>query len=121
MLLATDHSYNDLYQYDIDMEVWTDLFQLGSVPVGRALHGFLSVSDDLYVFGGLDVNGVSCHQHSHTCTLVNNLFTILFQNKMLHTSMSLTWNVRLCVERSFVLLPHIHEPGRNLARRPTYV
>ena len=42
-----------------------DLSQLGSVPAGRALHGFLSVNFNLYVFGGLEVNGMYCHQYSN--------------------------------------------------------
>lgn len=45
--------YNDLYQYDIQKDTWTNMKVSGYNPEARALMSAVTIGTDMYVFGGL--------------------------------------------------------------------
>jgi hypothetical protein len=49
----------DLMKFDPATNTWENLTakQLGTLPSPRARHGFSSILDKIYVFGGVDKNG----------------------------------------------------------------
>jgi len=45
--------YNDIYQYDIQLDSWSVVKASGYNPAGRALMSAVTMGTDMYVFGGL--------------------------------------------------------------------
>ena len=57
--IASPVDLNDLYQYDIGSDLWSNLSAGGGqLPTPRNGLGLATLMDQLYVFGGFDDQGV---------------------------------------------------------------